>query len=140
MKKRMAFVDYQESLSIKVGKWLLQKEFYPADHSGMATQSLVQTDELGILWRDPEAKPRKYLFGLIKQEPRRGFIGTVWFSNSARGANEQNWLFEMYGRKHIELVRQLTEEMSSSFNVKISLRLVREQPDVETYPGESDYD
>jgi hypothetical protein len=137
MSDKVESVDYQESIAIKVGRFLLSKGLDIADNTGMA-RSLVQASELGILRKDPEAKPRKYLFGLIKREPRRGFLGTIWFSNSARGASEQNWVFEAYGRKHVELVRQLAEEMASTFNVKIALRLVREQPDVETFL--SDYD
>jgi len=134
MNDKVEFVDYQESISIKVGRFLLSKGFDLADSTGMAICSLVQSSELGILRHDPEAKPRKYLFGLIKREPRRMFLGTVWFSNSARVcASEKNWVFEAYGRKHIDMVRQLAEEMASTFNAKISLRLVREQPDVETY-------
>ena len=136
MSDKVEFVDYQESIAIKVGGFLISKGLDIADNTGMAC-SLVQASELGILRKDPEAKSRKYLFGLIKLEPRRGFLGTV-FRNSARGASEQNWVFEAYGRKHVELVRQLAEEMASAFNVKIALRLVREQPDVETFL--SDYD
>ena len=132
-------VEYQESLSIKVGRFLISKGFDLADSTGMAARSLAQSDSLGILRKDPEAKPRTYLFGLIKREPRRMFLGTVWFSNSPRGATEQNWVFEAYGRKHIELVRQLAEDMASTFKVKIALRLVREQPDVETYFSDYDY-
>ena len=137
MSDEVKFVDYQESLSIKVGRFLLSKGFDLASCTGLAEHTLSQSDSLGILRKDPDAKPRKYLFGLIKREPRRGFLGTVWFSNSARGASEQNWVFEVYGRKHVELVRQLAEEMASTFNAKIALRLVRDQPDVEIYM--SDY-
>ena len=137
MNDKVEFVDYQESLSIKVGRFLLSKGFDLASSTGFAEHTLSQSDSLGILRKDPDAKPRKYLFGLIKREPRRAFLGTVWFSNSACGASEQNWVFEAYGRKHVELVRQLAEEMASTFNTKIALRLVREQPDVETM---SDYD
>ncbi len=132
-------VSYQESISIKVGRFLLSKGFDLASSTGLASNSLVETCSLGILRKDPEAKPRNYLFGLIKRAPRRMFLGTVWFSNSPRGASEQNWVFEAYGREHVELVRQLAEEMASTFNIKIALRLVREQPDVETYLFDYDH-
>jgi hypothetical protein len=130
---KVEFVDYQESLSIKVGRFLLSKGYDPASCTGVATNSLVETSSLGILRKDPEAKPRKYLFGLITQNPRREFLGTIWFYNSARGASEVKWVFEVYGRKHVGLVKQLADEIASTFNVKIDLRLVREQPEVETY-------
>lgn len=131
-------VDYQESLSIKVGRFLLSKGFDLASCTGFASGSLVESCSLGILCKDPEAKPRKYLLGLITQEPRREFLGTVWFVNDARSASEQDWVFEVYGRKHVELAMQLAEEMASIFDTKITLRLVREQSAVETYA--SDYE
>lgn len=125
-------VEYQELLSIKVGRFLLLKGFDLASRIGVALNVLVETCSLGILYKDPEAKPRTYLFGLIKIEPRRMFLGTVWFNDNNRGATEQNWVFDAYGREYVELVRQLAEEMASTFNVKVTIRLVREQPDVET--------
>ena len=136
--KKVEVVDYQESLSIKVGRFLLSKGFDLASSTGLASNLLVETCSLGILRKDPEAKPRKYLFGLITRKPRRGFLGTVWFSNSARGASEQHWVFETYGRKHVELVRQLAEEMVLTFNVGIALCLVREQPAFESYMSDFD--
>lgn len=133
MSDKMKFVDYQESLSIKVGRFLLSKGFDLARCTGLAEDKLVQSNSLGILRKDPEVRSWKYLFGLITRKPRRMFLGVVWFSNSLRGANEQNWVFEAYGRKHVELLRQLAEEMASTFDVKIALRLVSEQPIFETY-------
>lgn len=132
MSNKVEFVDYQEALSIKVGRFLFSKGFDLASCTGLASNSLVETCSLGILCKDPEAKPQKYFFGLITREPRREFIGRVWLSNTARGANEQNWVLEAYGRKHVELVRQLAEEMASTFNAKITIRLVREQSALET--------
>ncbi len=139
MSEKGELVDYQESPSIKVGRFLLSKGFDLASCTGVASNSLVETYALGILRKNPDAKPRSYRFGLIKREPRWGFLGTVWFSNSARGASEQNWVFEAYGRKHVELVRQLAEEMALIFNAKIALRLVSDQPYVETYLSDDDW-
>jgi hypothetical protein len=133
MNNKVEYVEYQEALSIKVGRWLLQKGFDLASCAGVASSVLIEADSLGILWKDPDAKPIKRLFGLIKLEPRRCFIGTIWFNNSARGTGEQKWILEVYGREHIAWLRQVAEEMASTFNVKICLRLVREQPAVETY-------
>ena len=136
MSDKVKFVDYQESISTQVGKFLLLKGLGLASNGGVAMNSLYETSSLGILRKDLEAKPRKHLFGLVTREPRREFLGVVWFSNNA-DANEQNWVFEMYGRKYVEFVKYLAEEMASAFGVKITIHLVREQPDFETY--ESDY-
>jgi hypothetical protein len=127
-------VTYSEPFSIKVGKLLLSEGFDLASCTGFAKYELVEDNSLGILCKNLEAKPKKYLFGLIKKEPRKIFFGTVWFNNSARGANEENWVFEVYGRKYIGLVRELAEDMALTFNVDISIRLVQEQPDFESRP------
>ncbi len=124
---------YQESLSIKVGRFLLSKGFDIASCTGFATSSLVETSSLGILYNNPNAKTRKYLFGLIKRKTRRIFLGVIWFNS--RGANDKNWFFEVYGRNHMYTysVIRLVEEMSLVFNVKITVRLVQEQLDFENY-------
>lgn len=84
-------------------------------------------DSLGVMYKDPEVKPRKLLFGLFTQEPFLEFLGTIWFSNSLRQANEEQWVFEVHGRKYVEPAMQLAEDIASTFNVKISLQLVSEQ-------------
>lgn len=131
MSNKTEFVDYEESLSVKVGRFLLSKGFDLASSIGYGSPSEVEDRSLGILHKDAEVKPHKYLFGLITQEPRRGFLGVVWFNNSAHGAGGRNWVFEVYGRKHLELAGQLAEEMASTFNTKITVRLTSEQPKVE---------
>ena len=132
MSDKVEFVDYKDLPSSTVGKFLLSKGFDLASCLGDASDSF-DPNSLGILRKDPDAKPISYLFGLKKREPRRVFLGTVWFSSSARGADERNWVFDVYCRKHVELVEQLAEEMASLFNVKISIHLVSDEPRVETY-------
>jgi len=133
MNDKVDLVNYQEPLSIGVGSFLVSKGFSLASSIGVASSLLEKTDVLGILYEDPDVKPQKCLFGLIKQKPERMFLGTIWFSNRVRGANERNWVFEVNGREYVKLTRQLSEEMAATFNVKIVLRLVCEQPKVETY-------
>ncbi len=130
-------VDCHEVISIKVGRFILSKGFDLASCTGLAS-SLVETCSLGILRKNPNAKPRKHLFGLITREPRREFLGTVWFRNKSRGASKRKWVFEVYGRKYAKSLRKLAKEMASAFNVKITLRVVCEQPDVEHYLSDND--
>lgn len=117
----------QESLSIRVGRFLLSEGLHPASWLGQA-RPLARSDSLGILRKDESRK----LLGLIKR--RRVFLGVVWFRENRLGATEENWVFEVYGRTYIEFATRLTEKMSSLFNVKIALRLVREQSEVEAFP------
>lgn len=130
-------VSYQEALSIRVGKFLRAAGFDLASSTGRALDSLVENNLLGVLYKDPAAKPRKYLFGLIVCKPRRAFLGTIWFYNAPRGATEDSWCFCISGRKYVELAKALAEEMALAFNVKVSIRLTSEEPDTETFS--SDY-
>jgi len=59
--------------------------------------------------------------------------GTLWFKNEQLGATQENWFFETYGNKYAEFVRELTEEIASTFKIKITLYLKQEEPKVETY-------
>lgn len=125
-------VDYQEAISVKVGKYLLERGYDLASDEGLALPLVGEANALGILQRNQDAKPKKYMFGLItRREPRRVFLGVIWFRDSTRGATNEHWVLETYGRGYVELVRQLAEEMTSTFNVKITICLVQEQPKVE---------
>ncbi len=127
-------VEYQKALSIKVGEFLICRGFDISSCTGVVRKLIGTTPVLGILYKDPEAKPRKYLFGLIKVKPRRIFLGTVWFKgHHVHRATEQSWVFEVYGRNHIELVQTLVTDLASTFGVKITLHLSREHACVEAY-------
>ncbi|MFA6447566.1 MAG: hypothetical protein WCW31_04940 [Patescibacteria group bacterium] len=126
-------VSYNEATSIKVGRLLIAKGFCPASCIGESLVTLDHSDSVGILYKDPELKTRSFFFGLIKKEPRRVFIGTIWFSNALRNADENNWVFEVQGRKYVEMLKRLAEEIASVCNVKIDLRLTQEQPEVEHF-------
>lgn len=125
---------YTEPMSIQVGRFLISNGFYIASGNGIESNSLIKAPYLGILYKDPGVKPRKYLFGLISRKPRRSFLGIIWFNHNNTPSNdEQNWSFEVLGRNHIDLAKKLAEEIASTFNAKISIRLASDQPEVETY-------
>lgn len=132
MSNKVKFVNYQEPLSIKIGRFLLERGYDHASSIGVANP-LTKTNALGILRKDPDVKPRKSLFGLITHKPRRTFLGVLWLDDKVRGANDQVWVFEAYGRQYIELLKELSEDMTATFGVNIELRLVREQPEIERY-------
>ena len=128
--KKMESVDYKEPYSIKVGKFLLSKGFTLSSWTGCASDSLVDSCVVGILYKEPKAEPRKYLFGLLTRKPLRAFIGTLRFRGM--GSSEERWVLEAYGRQHVELLRQLAEEIASTFNAHISIRLECENIRFET--------
>ena len=85
----------------------------------------LRRQAIGVLTQQVEEK--RFLFGLIKlRQIRHFFLGAVYLS--ANGATEEHWLFEVYGSSNVDSARKLAEEMSSTFQVEVTLRLVREEP------------
>ena len=133
MSENVVFVDYQEAISIKVGRFLLSKGFNLASSIGIGIDELSQEDYLGVLSGYLKAKPIKFL-GVVIWKPRRIFFGTIRFKENCRhDTNEQNWVFEVYGCEHVELLKQLAEDLASTFNVKILLQLKCEQSKREAF-------
>ncbi|OGG61113.1 hypothetical protein A3C87_03105 [Candidatus Kaiserbacteria bacterium RIFCSPHIGHO2_02_FULL_49_34] len=126
MNANVSLVDYAEHVSIKAGEFLLAKGFDLATSSGIAGAPLKVTDSLGILQKIPGAVPKEYFFGLITVQPRRKFLGTIWFKDSLRNATEGDWIFELHGRENLAQVQELAGGMASTFNVKIRLHLTCE--------------
>ena len=131
-------VEFQEPFSIAVGKFILSKGFVPATSWGNALSRLVANNCLGMLYRDPEAPRRNCLLRLILGNPRRAFLGKLWFHNWSRKVVDGKWLFEINGRKYLEMATGLAKEMAARFNVEIAVRLVSEEPETESFI--SDYD
>jgi len=134
MSDRTEFVDYQEPIGDRIQTYLLSRGYMTANVDGVAC-GIRNARYIGILHRNPHAQPLRYLFGLIKVWPPDEFIGVLFFKEDKEcGATEQRWVFEAYGRKHHDLVTRLAEDMASTFDVKILIRLVREERVYERSP------
>ncbi|OGM10872.1 hypothetical protein A2W13_00240 [Candidatus Woesebacteria bacterium RBG_16_36_11] len=138
MSGKVEFVDFRESVSIKVGRYLISKGFIPASPWGEKLIIEERLSTLGVLYNDPDAKERRYFFGLIKKEPRLGLLGAITFDIIAR-TNEKDepfWKFEIYGSKCVDMAKNLAEDLSSVFNVNIRLYLMSEEPREEMFSNE----
>ena len=59
---------------------------------------------IGIL--DPrESKERSLLGKLLGGHERALYLGTIWVDNEPRGANEKNWVFEVYGLENLSRMK-----------------------------------
>ena len=119
-------VEVTEAIAIRVGNFLGKSRFFPATINGMAATSLAEARAIGILYQDPDAKPKRSFFGLIVRRSRRMSLGVVQFESDRR------WLFRMYGRKYVALVTELCQNMAEVFSVDITIALVAEEPREET--------
>ena len=73
---------------------------------------------------------RRFFSRLLPRDPR-WFIGTLVFMNKEKGVSGKEWLFEVYGRQHVPLVREIAENLSRQFDVGIHVRLDREDHQLE---------
>jgi len=112
-------VSYIESDSIRVGRWLREVGFVPASHTGEMLSFLKTDDYIGILYQDPRSKPT-VLFGFIKVNPKRTFLGTLFFKPSP-------WTFKLYGVENKKIALQLAKDLSSKFGHKINVCLESEE-------------
>ena len=129
-------IKHNESSSIKVRKFLVLMGFYPANYNGVELEHTINGVELehtisdrllGVLCSNPNAKlKKKRWFGLASQK-RRVFLGLIWFENKPRSANIDNWVFEVYEEKHIELAKELANDMSLFFDKKVTVYSVNKK-------------
>jgi hypothetical protein len=133
MKENLMIV--KESLSINVGKFLLERGFELALGVGgrpiKGLADLADMDSLGVLHKDPQIKAKWWgLFGLIK--PKRVFLGKIEFKHF--NENEVGmWHFNASGKKYQTIAQNLTDEMSKIFKVKIVFKLITEYPLFESF-------
>lgn len=118
-------VRFEEALAIRVGRYLIEKGFYPANSHGVALSSLREDDSLGILLQQ---ETKKRFLGFLRPAPRRLFVGVLSLRHRDR------WTIEVQGRPVVEAIKRLAELMAADFGVKIDLRLVSESVSREYYP------
>lgn len=110
------FVDIQGPLSFWVGRFLISGGFFISPLQVVKHNLPFSGSYIYVFYRDPNTKPKTYLFGLIKKYPLTIFLGRILFEGY--GATKDNWIFELYGRENVDLIRQLAQKMMSSFNEK----------------------
>lgn len=133
-------VNYQEALSIKVGRFLLMEGYFLASCRGViqSNAELIESDSLSIAYTCPLRKAQQWLGGLIQRKARRVILGTIWFKNRDE-ASDQNWLIEAKGRQYVDLIMRLSQQLASTFNVTVDVRLVKEEIELEVYGSETEY-
>jgi hypothetical protein len=125
-------VSGNETITARVGQWLIDKKFSLVscvDKAGCLLESshysgLKPSHCFALMYRQLNAKPRRCYFGLIKKEPPKSFLGFLWFNNSLLGASESNWVLEVFEESNLDIAKQLVKEMVLVFGVKTSLCFV----------------
>ena len=90
------------------------------------------------MYADPSVDPKKRLFGLITETPRRIFLGVIWFDDSIRNATPRRMLVECYGRDYSNRMSVLAEDLSRKFGTSVSCRLVSEDAQEELFISDNE--
>jgi hypothetical protein len=110
----------------KVPKFVIGRhpELVLADGEGHRANLAEWKEGCGFLLKStkPNCGFWRTLFG-----PANKFIGRLYFYNKTKGATIKNWMFEVYGRQHIELATKIAKNLSEEFNVDIHVRLDSEE-------------
>ncbi|MCG2686182.1 hypothetical protein L6258_02330 [Candidatus Parcubacteria bacterium] len=131
-------VETIKVVAINVGNWIRKETgLIPATAQGRTLEKLFKADALGILRENPNSQPKKQWWdwlGLFTTPPKRLWVGTVYFNDPERGADEwHRWVLEAYGREYFYLIEELAYRMAAAFGVEVIISLVHEQ--VQTEPG-----
>jgi hypothetical protein len=80
---------------------------------------------VGILRSSPRG-PIRFLWFTFA---RRGqCIGTFHFSNKSMGANNRNWVLEVFGRENLPALKNLAASIARTYKRHIHIRLESEEP------------
>jgi len=139
MNKRIESIDYQEPISLKVGKWLMQRNLDLATFTRYPISSPEVSNSISILTNNPSTIiTKKSFWGRTISKSWRTFLGTIWFKSlSSPEVDEKNWLFIVCGQNNVEFAKMLAKQMAEIFNVKISIKLSHGGPATEVRPDES---
>lgn len=100
-------------------------------------QNQLPPDMVGIL--ENRRPSQVSLFGKkFDVRKRRAFyLGTIWFDNAERGAEEdKKWVLEIHGKKDMKELTNVVENIASDYNVEVQPILYRKVPSREKYIDE----
>lgn len=140
-KKKEDDIICHELPAIMLRNFLSPRGFSVVGCDGMEDEDLDDDEAIGILIGNSGRKKHKKRWFHHLGKSRKEFMGVIfWGVNPwTDDCDMQNWVFELYGRKNIDLAKKLIREMTSTFRVKITLYLTKEEPDVEVRRCDYDY-
>jgi hypothetical protein len=133
-----SIIDYKDGLNVKLINEILERGYLPAS----STNRIKPVDYLEQHSRDvisiaEDVPPTRHFFGLIKRQPPRRIIATIWFDQDAwfdgkfRVATAKKWLVETSGRQYLSGTTELIESLAQKFGAKVRIRLSSDAPQFE---------
>jgi hypothetical protein len=130
VKPRVTYAESRKILATRAGEYIVKHhpELTLADSSG--------SEECG------PGEVHSYSFVLPYETPwwkrklwhyARRRIAVLWFSHSHK-ASHGKWVLEVFGRKYVDRMRALAEELAPIFEIEIHVRLESELEEQEKAP------
>ena len=119
----------------EVTRYLHRQNFAIASTTGVVdAYRRTNPEAIGIL-KDEPPKPAytSLLQFLLSGQPRREFIGILWFHSPIRGTDARTWVFDVYGEENLKTFQQMAPEIRRLFDRKIKCNLVDEKSRLEDF-------
>jgi hypothetical protein len=111
----------------------LKKEGYSIAGHLRVRRETPTCNMIGIL-KDREPIQKNFLGFKYTKKQRAFHLGTVWFNRIDKNADEyKEWVFEAHGKKEMEKLTKLLEEISFTYNVRVKTNLHYNTPKREAY-------
>jgi hypothetical protein len=101
--------------------FLLSNNYAIAKGDGSPFNSFSEIGTFSILYRNPNVRARRWPFPYNGR--RQWWMRIATFRFSGNGSDKPHWAFTEIDRKFIEQVKQLAQEMESSLNIAIAVRV-----------------
>ncbi len=132
---KVSFVESNVLKTTQLAKFVGESGLVAGRSNGLPVR------EEGSCWLDtssvglylPTPKPRRKFFWLITMSREWGWIGNIYTSNHEKGANNKNWVMEVYGRENVDRLKDLAEKVMEKFGVDVHIRLEREKTEWSWY-------
>lgn len=124
--------DFVNGPAYSVSNKIKQEGFDIAGHGKVRIKSPLSSF-IGIL-EDKEPIKKTFLGIHYNKTPKAEYLGTLWFNNSKKGANEYTtWILNVNGRKNLSKMAKIGNMLSKEYNIPIKVNVGTEYPVEENY-------
>ncbi len=124
MSRKVVVTDYRDALSVKVGKFFLEKGFSFANHDGHISERIMQLQNETTAYRlvyEDTSNAGKDLLGFLNL-PRTVIVGIATFTT------ENSVIVTVQGSQYLEMMKSLAKEISEKFDTSVTVHLEQGNP------------
>ena len=124
--------DFVNGPAYPVSKKIQEEGLDIAGHGKVRVKSPLSSF-IGIL-EDKELIKKTFLGIPYSKNSKAEYLGTLWFNNSKKGANEYTrWVLNVNGRKNLSKMAKLGNMLSKEYQIPVKVTVGTEYPVEENY-------